>query len=130
MVLRRLLHRMGYRYRLHRHDLPGTPDLTFPSSHIVVFVHGCFWHRHSGCRNAVLPATRRPFWEGKLSGNVVRDARNLVLLREAGWQAAVVWECELRLDPAAAAQRVATLLGRVVANASTKTKLPSPDRLA
>jgi DNA mismatch endonuclease, patch repair protein len=95
MVVRRLLHGLGYRYRLHRRDLPGTPDLVFPSRRCVVFVHGCFWHRHEDCRLARLPKSRVEFWETKLEGNRQRDQRKVRELVESGWRVLIVWECEL-----------------------------------
>ena len=94
LVVRRLLHGLGYRYRLHRRDLPGTPDICFPSHKKVVFVHGCFWHRHEGCRRTTTPKTRVSFWRHKLDNNVVRDRANLTKLGERGWAVLVVWECE------------------------------------
>lgn len=94
IVVRRLLHKMGYRFRLHRKDLPGTPDIVFPGRKALIFVHGCFWHQHKGCRFAVLPVTRRSFWENKLSGNVSRDRRAVAALRRDGWRVSVVWECQ------------------------------------
>ena len=96
MLVRRLLHRLGYRYRLHRRDLPGTPDLVFPSRRSVIFVHGCFWHRHDGCALARLPKSRLEFWQGKLEGNRLRDQRKIGELNEMGWRVLVVWECELK----------------------------------
>ena len=97
IVVRKMIHRMGYRFRLHRKDLPGTPDLVFPKLKKVVFVHGCFWHRHSDpeCRLARLPKSRLEFWEPKLTRNRDRDERNTRALIDAGWQAIVVWECQL-----------------------------------
>ena len=96
MTVRRLLHGLGYRYRLHRRDLPGRPDLVFPSRNKVVFVNGCFWHGHSGCVRATVPATNREFWLAKLERNQARDSRNNVLLVDRGWEVMTVWECELR----------------------------------
>lgn len=96
MVVRRLLHAMGYRFRLHRRDLPGTPDIVLPGRRAVVFVHGCFWHRHAGCRLAAIPATRRDFWEAKIAANKARDRRAVAQLRRDGWRVAVVWECQTR----------------------------------
>ncbi|MFC4257411.1 very short patch repair endonuclease [Marinobacter lacisalsi] len=96
MVVRRLVHGMGYRFRLHAKDLPGSPDLVFRSRRSVIFVHGCFWHRHSGCRLARLPKSRTTFWSQKLEENQQRDRRNQEELRELGWSVLVVWECELR----------------------------------
>ncbi|MFP5236104.1 MAG: very short patch repair endonuclease [Acidobacteriota bacterium] len=97
IVVRKLIHRMGYRFRLHRKDLPGTPDLVFPKLKKVVFVHGCFWHRHPDpeCSLARLPKSRLDFWVPKLTRNRDRDERNTRALVEAGWQAIVVWECQL-----------------------------------
>lgn len=96
MVVRRLAHRMGYRYRLHRTDLPGRPDLVFPCRRKVVFVHGCFWHQHPGCAAARVPKTRVEFWKKKFEGNVRRDTAAQEALAEAGWDALVIWECEVK----------------------------------
>lgn len=98
LMVRRFIHKMGFRFRLHRKDLPGRPDLVFPGSRKVIFVHGCFWHRHPapGCRLARLPKSRLEFWLPKLDANQARDARDQVALMAAGWQVLVVWECELR----------------------------------
>ena len=95
-VVRRMLHAMGYRFRLHRRDLPGTPDIVFPRRRKVVQVHGCFWHQHEGCRRATLPATRTEFWLPKLALNKRRDAETEARLCALGWDVATVWECELR----------------------------------
>lgn len=94
--VRQALHAAGYRYRLHRADLPGKPDIVLPSRRAVVFVHGCFWHRHKGCPAATTPTTRPEFWQAKLSGNVERDERNIGLLREQGWAVHIVWECQTK----------------------------------
>ena len=94
MAVRRLLHGMGYRYRLHSRDLPGCPDLVFPGRRKVVFVHGCFWHGHS-CRRGSLPKSRVAFWSAKIGGNRKRDASAMALLQEMGWEGCVVWQCEL-----------------------------------
>ena len=96
MSVRRELHRRGYRYRLHRADLPGRPDLTFPSRKKVLFVNGCFWHLHSGCARARIPASNRDFWVAKLLRNRRRDAESLTALRDLGWDPITVWECELQ----------------------------------
>ncbi len=95
IAVRRLVHSMGYRYGLHCKDLPGRPDLVFRRLRKVVFVHGCFWHRHN-CPAGRVPDSRRQYWESKLNGNVRRDRRNQKALRDAGWQIMTVWECELR----------------------------------
>lgn len=94
LVVRRLLHGLGYRFRLHRSDLPGTPDVCFPGRKKVIFVHGCFWHRHDGCRRATTPKTRTSFWKEKFVQNVARDHRKLTDLMQLGWHTLVVWECE------------------------------------
>ena len=96
MTLRRGLHRQGLRFRLHYKGLPGRPDIAFPSRKAVIFVHGCFWHRHPGCRYATTPKSNQDFWALKFSSNVVRDARTAEALTNAGWRMLVVWECELR----------------------------------
>jgi len=96
MVVRRLVHSLGYRYRLHRKDLPGKPDMAFPGRRKVIFIHGCFWHRHEGCALARMPKSRVSFWELKLEGNKTRDQRNVQQLRDAGWDVLTVWECQLR----------------------------------
>lgn len=96
MVVRRLVHSLGYRYRLHRKDLPGVPDLVFPSRRSVIFVHGCFWHQHSCSRGARIPKTRRDYWVPKLRTNQKRDLKNQTCLSKAGWRVLVVWECETR----------------------------------
>ena len=94
--VRHLLHSLGYRYRLHRRELPGTPDICFPGRKKAIFVHGCFWHRHDGCARTTTPTTRTSFWEDKFRKNVVRDRRNMAGLAELGWDAMVVWECETK----------------------------------
>jgi DNA mismatch endonuclease (patch repair protein) len=99
MLVRRHLHALGFRYRLHRKDLPGKPDIVLPKYQAVVFVHGCFWHGHRGCRFATVPATRTEFWTAKISANQARDAAAEFKLREAGWRIAIVWECALRAKP-------------------------------
>lgn len=98
MLVRRLTHGMGYRYRLHRRGLPGSPDLVFPSRMKVIFVHGCFWHQHldPGCKLARLPKSKLDFWGPKLETNRERDERNLVLLAELGWDVLVIWECQTK----------------------------------
>lgn len=94
--VRRLVHGMGYRYRLYRANLPGKPDLVFASRRSVIFVHGCFWHRHPDCRYASMPKTRTVFWQDKFAKNVERDERNIRKLTDAGWSVLVVWQCELK----------------------------------
>lgn len=101
MVVRRHLHKHGLRYVLHDKRLPGKPDLVFPSRRTVVFVHGCFWHAHAGCKRATLPSTRAEFWAEKIGGNVVRDQRAEASLVSLGWRVITLWQCEInpeRLD--------------------------------
>ena len=96
LVVRRVAHAIGYRFRLHRKDLPGRPDLVFPSKRKVIFVHGCFWHRHPGCRMASTPKTRTAFWKEKFDRNIHRDAVAVEALEGANWKVLVLWECETR----------------------------------
>lgn len=95
MAVRRLVHSLGYRYRLHVADLPGKPDLVFPSRRCVIFVHGCFWHRHAGCPRCRLPKSRLEFWKPKLEANKRRDSANKRRLTQLGWRYLVVWECQI-----------------------------------
>ena len=95
-VVRKALFAAGYRFRLHRKDLPGSPDVVLPGRRVAVFVHGCFWHMHAGCKNAKLPATRPEFWRDKLQGNVDRDARAVEALLLQGWRVLTIWECATR----------------------------------
>jgi len=93
-IVRSLLHRLGYRFRLHRKNLPGTPDIVFPSRHLALFVHGCFWHGH-GCRIGQLPKSRLDYWQPKIEANRDRDRHKEAALIAKGWRVAVVWQCEL-----------------------------------
>lgn len=95
MLVRRLVHSLGYRYRLHRKDLPGKPDLVFPAKKKVILVHGCFWHQHSACREGRPPKSNSSFWDAKLKRNVERDTLNVMKLTELGWKSLIVWECEI-----------------------------------
>ncbi len=105
LILRRSLHALGFRYRLHTKDLPGKPDLVLPKYKAVIFVHGCFWHRHAGCRYASTPATRPEFWASKFSANVARDSAVRSALLLAGWRVATIWECAMRNEAGTAAAR-------------------------
>jgi len=105
MLVRRFLHAHGYRYRLHRKDLPGKPDIVLSRLKVCIFINGCFWHHHSGCRFAVLPKSRPEFWKAKLLGNAERDQQTIRHLNQKGWRTLVVWECELR-EPEAALQNL------------------------
>ena len=94
--VRKVLHSMGYRFRLHRKDLPGSPDIVLPKYKTVIFVHGCFWHRHKNCKYASTPKTRQEFWEAKFRENINRDKLNQENLSSKGWKIIVVWECEIK----------------------------------
>jgi DNA mismatch endonuclease (patch repair protein) len=94
LVVRTMAHRLGYRFRLHRRGLPGTPDLVFPRLHKVIFVNGCFWHGHPDCDRARLPKTNIEFWRSKIGATVVRDRRAIEALRDEGWGVLVVWQCD------------------------------------
>lgn len=96
MVVRSLLHGMGYRFRLHRKDLPGKPDITLPKHKKVIFVHGCFWHSHPGCKRAERPKSNRVFWQQKLDKNIARDKSVIAGLKAEGWNVLVVWSCEVK----------------------------------
>ena len=96
MIVRGMIHALGIGYRLHRRDLPGSPDIVFQGRRKVIFVHGCFWHRHSGCKFASIPKTRRNFWQRKFEQNVQRDEKTLDLLKDSGWKALIIWECETK----------------------------------
>lgn len=109
LAVRRIAHRLGARYRLHRKDLPGTPDLVFTSRRLCIFVNGCFWHRHEGCRLATMPSSNVRFWREKFLRNVKRDNENLDQLKEAGWRVETIWQCETR-DVSALEQRLRDIL--------------------
>lgn len=94
LKVRSLIHRLGYRFRLHAKNLPGKPDILFPGRRKVIFVHGCFWHQHEGCKRAKRPASNTDYWNKKLDRNVSRDQANLLALQEQGWDVLIVWECE------------------------------------
>lgn len=110
IVVRRLLTGMGLRYRLHRAGLPGKPDIVLGPRRLVIFVHGCFWHRHPGCKQATMPSANRAFWLEKLEGNAARDRRHRTALRKLGWRVVTVWECETR-NPERLARRLARAAG-------------------
>ncbi len=109
MAVRRMVHAMGYRYRLHRRDLPGKPDLVFGPRRAVIFVHGCFWHQHE-CREGHRPKSNSGYWDAKLHRNIERDAMQVAALQELGWRVLVVWECEVR-GHEGLAKRIETFLG-------------------
>lgn len=113
LLVRRGLHQLGVRFRLHRRDLPGRPDLAFPKYRAVLFVHGCFWHRHTACKLAYTPAANTHEWGEKFKANIERDRKQIGLLRQAGWRVFVIWECALR------AKNVSSLLVAVTAELKT-----------
>jgi len=94
LIVRSLLHRAGFRFRIHRKDLPGKPDIVLPKHNTVIFVHGCFWHRHKDCKFAYAPKSRLSFWNEKFTGTLERDRRHIEQLNEMGWRVEVIWECE------------------------------------
>jgi DNA mismatch endonuclease, patch repair protein len=96
LIVRSILHRMGYRFRLHGKNLPGKPDIVLLKYQTVIFVHGCFWHRHKGCKYAYKPKSRNEFWNKKFQENIERDAKNKEKLEKAGWNVSIVWECEIQ----------------------------------
>lgn len=110
-TIRRLLHAEGYRFRIHRYDLPGRPDIVFPTRRVIIEVRGCFWHGH-GCRLGQLPSNRQDYWRPKIAATKERDQRNVGALHEAGWRVIEVWECEVRADPSAVMDRLREFLGQ------------------
>lgn len=110
MALRKLVFSLGYRYRLYQATLPGKPDLVFPGRRKVIFIHGCFWHRHIGCKNTRWPKSKLDFWKPKLLGNARRDRQKMAELVEMGWTPLVIWECELR-DADRLTDMIKTFLG-------------------
>lgn len=109
IMVRKWLWTNGYRYRLHRKDLPGKPDIVLPKYHTVIFVHGCYWHRH-GCKYTTTPATRKEFWEAKFKENTNRDRRNRRQLNQAGWRVLVLWECEIDATNTVTKRKIETFL--------------------
>lgn len=109
MTVRRLVHAMGYRFRLHRKDLPGKPDLVFPRLRKVIFVHGCFWHGHDCARGARAPKANAEYWRAKIQRNSARDADHIRALKKAGWRSSIIWECALR-EPKRVERRLAKFL--------------------
>lgn len=110
LAVRSLLHGMGYRFRLSDKTLPGKPDIVLPKYRAAIFVHGCFWHRHPGCKYAYTPKSRLDFWNRKFEENVTRDRNNLALLQQEGWLPIVVWECEIKRIPSTVLEKVSRTL--------------------
>lgn len=109
LIVRSLLHRMGYRFRIHKKDLPGKPDITLPRHKKVIFVNGCFWHGHENCPRSKRPKTNQDFWQTKLDGNIARDKINFEKLKSLGWDVLVVWTCEVK-NSAVLKQKLVTFL--------------------
>jgi len=112
MIVRRLIHSMGFRYRLHRKDLPGKPDLVFPKRHKVIFVHGCYWHMHNCRYGKVRPKTNEDFWAKKRESNKKRDIKNRKELKAMGWEALILWECQIR-NPDRLRLKIRTFLDKI-----------------
>ena len=96
MLVRRFLFSHGFRFRLHRKDLPGNPDIVLPKYKTVIFINGCFWHGHKDCKFATIPETNRDFWLTKISGNIIRDNESVERLKQSGWKVIIIWQCELK----------------------------------
>nr|WP_276325698.1 DNA mismatch endonuclease Vsr [Mesorhizobium ciceri] len=118
--VRKLAHELGFRFRVHRRDLPGTPDLVFPRYKIAIFVHGCFWHRHPGCDRTSTPSTNIDFWLAKFERNQLRDAQAITSLESMGWQVHVIWECDTRTE-----SRLRDILSAVLATGAILTSKKS-----
>lgn len=119
MELRRLLHANGFRYRLHDKKLPGTPDIVLPRYKTAIFVNGCFWHSHDGCKFATKPSSHKAFWENKLTANIARDRKNHIALQSMGWKVLVVWECAIKKrDPDKSANLLSQAKGFMLSNDS------------
>jgi DNA mismatch endonuclease, patch repair protein len=108
LLVRKALHAGGFRFRLHRRDLPGTPDIVLPRFRIAILVHGCFWHRHEGCQMAGRPKSRTAYWDGKFAANIARDRATVAALSDQGWRVEIIWECEAR-QPDRLARRIQSL---------------------
>ena len=131
LTVRRIAHRLGFRFRLHAKNLPGRPDLVLTRHRTVIFVHGCFWHRHAGCVKTTMPKTRVKFWKAKFDENVSRDARNVAALKTAGWRVITIWECETERR-GVVERRLLTEMGRPSPAASSaggtrQPQSPEPD---
>jgi len=111
LLVRQYLYSLGYRYRLHRIDLPGSPDIVLPKYKLAIFVHGCFWHHHPGCKRAKIPKSRKEWWSKKFKNNQMRDARAIKSLKDMGWKVKVVWECETNDF-----QSISNALGTIIEN--------------
>lgn len=122
LLIRKALHHAGFRYRLHVRDLPGKPDLVFPKYRAVLFINGCFWHRHD-CRLFKWPKTRKEFWEQKINGNLANDQRKTALLLEAGWRVGIIWECALKGKTRLPKDEVIQFLTTWLKSSQTRTEI-------
>lgn len=123
-ILRKALHRVGFRFRLHRADLPGKPDIVLSKYHAVIFVHGCFWHGH-GCPLFKLPETRGEFWKSKIEKNVIRDAKKINELVNMGWRVAIVWECTLRSLQKVGSDDLVLILANWLKSSDKRIEIPN-----
>lgn len=112
-IVRSLLHRMGYRFRLYRKDLPGKPDIVLPKYKTVIFVHGCFWHRHKGCKRCTTPSTNTAYWLPKFERNIAKDKENQKKLKQLGWRSVIIWECETK-NKTRLESKLLSILDRIV----------------
>lgn len=128
LVVRRILHKAGFRFRLHRKDLPGHPDIVLPKYRVVIFVNGCFWHQHPGCEHADRPSTRQDYWFPKLERNVERDRKHLSELHSLGWNILVIWECETK-DKAALSKKLCLFFSQQTLQNSTSLQDFPPNDL-
>jgi DNA mismatch endonuclease, patch repair protein len=113
LIVRSYLHNLGFRFRVQRKDLPGSPDIILPKHRTVIFVHGCFWHQHQGCTKARRPTSNQDYWDNKLSGNVQRDKKKTAALRKLGWNVITVWECETK-DLSKLQKRLRTIISNYI----------------
>jgi DNA mismatch endonuclease (patch repair protein) len=120
--VRKLLHRLGFRFRLHARELPGRPDVVLPKHDLAVFVHGCFWHQHKNCRFAVMPKTNLSFWSQKLNGNLRRDEAAIEQLRKLGWRTLIIWECALKSEESLL--RLPAQLSRFIPSHQRRAEIP------
>jgi len=116
LIVRSRLHKLGFRYRLHRKDIPGCPDITLPKYKTVIFVHGCFWHQHPGCKKATIPKNNHDFWLLKLEENIERDRKHVSQLIELGWNVIIVWECDIKKDVGTVLETIISQINRPCIN--------------
>ena len=123
LIVRKLLHRAGFRFRLHRKDLPGKPDIILPKYSTVIFVNGCFWHGHENCHLFKPPKSNQEFWRQKILGNKIRDQKNLMALDNLGWKTLLIWECALKGKSSYPAETVSEWLGETIRKAHKSTQV-------